>query len=89
MKASDAFKLFILVAGIPYNANGGYGIGSTFQTVRELCRDSKVLEGYSTRGGLERDGQLLVLKGERADQIEEDVKKWLPKLSFNISNNGK
>src|SRR5689334_17580517 len=47
---------------IPFNSNGGYGPGSTFQTVRELCPQSTVLQGFSTRGGLERDGQLLAVK---------------------------
>src|SRR5919205_2178287 len=45
---------------IPFNTNGGYGEGSSFQTVRELCPQSTVLEGFVTRGGLERDGQYLV-----------------------------
>jgi flavodoxin len=34
---------------IPFNTNGGYGIGSTFETVKELCPKSKVLEGFTTR----------------------------------------
>jgi hypothetical protein len=51
---------------IPLNTNGGYGIGSSFRTVAELCPNSKILEGFTTRGGLERDGQYLVIKGEQA-----------------------
>lgn len=41
---------------IPFNTNGGYGIGSSFNTVKELCPNSEVLEGFSTRGGLEKMG---------------------------------
>lgn len=67
---------------IPFNTNGGYGIGSTFDTVRELCPQSKILEGYSTRGGLERDGQLLMIKEEKARQTESEVKEWLRKLKM-------
>ena len=67
---------------IPFNTNGGYGVGSTFDTVKELCPKSKVLEGYTTRGGLERDGQLLVIKEDKAKQTEADVKKWLQKLKM-------
>lgn len=67
---------------IPFNTNGGYDIGSAFETVRELCPDSKKLEGYSTRGGLERDGQLLMIRDEQAQRTEEDVKKWLQKLKM-------
>lgn len=67
---------------IPFNTNGGYGIGSTFDTVRDLCPGSKILEGYATRGGLERDGQLLMIKDEKARQTEEEVKEWLQKLKI-------
>ena len=67
---------------IPFNTNGGYGIGSTFDTVRALCPKSKILEGYSTRGGLERDGQLLMIKEEKARQTETEVEEWLRKLNM-------
>ena len=67
---------------IPFNTNGGYGIGSTFETVKELCPKSKVLEGYTTRGGSERDGQLLMIKEDKAKQTEADIKKWLQKLKM-------
>lgn len=67
---------------IPFNTNGGYGIGSTFETVRQLCPDSKILEGYSTRGGLERDGQLLMIKDEKARQTQDEIKQWLEKLKI-------
>ncbi|GAB3317737.1 hypothetical protein GCM10027299_09050 [Larkinella ripae] len=62
---------------IPFNSNGGYGIGSSFQTVKELCPNSHVLEGFITRGGSERDGQLLVIQGEKVNKAEIDVKNWL------------
>ncbi|GGC15632.1 MULTISPECIES: flavodoxin family protein [Dyadobacter] len=67
---------------IPFNTNGGYGIGSTFETVRQLCPGSKILEGYSTRGGLERDGQLLMIKDEKARQTQDEIKQWLGKLKM-------
>ncbi|WP_138484964.1 flavodoxin [Dyadobacter bucti] len=67
---------------IPFNTNGGYGIGSTFETVRQLCPNSKILEGYSTRGGLERDGQLLMIKDEKARQTQDEIKQWLEKLKI-------
>jgi flavodoxin len=62
---------------IPFNSNGGYGPGNTFQTVRELCPQSTVLQGYSTRGGLERDGQLLAIKDARAEEVRKEVESWL------------
>jgi hypothetical protein len=38
---------------IPFNTNAGYGVGSGFQTAKELCADSKFLEGFTTQGGVE------------------------------------
>jgi flavodoxin len=34
---------------IPFNTNAGYGVGSSFQTVKELCPNSKVLEGFERK----------------------------------------
>lgn len=67
---------------IPFNTNGGYGIGSTFQTVAGLCPNSNILEGFTTRGGSERDGQLLMIKADKAKETEMDVKKWLQKIKM-------
>jgi len=65
---------------IPFNTNAGYGVGSGFQTVKELCAGSKILEGFETKGGLERDGVYFVIKDERAKEAEAEVKKWLQKI---------
>ena len=62
---------------IPFNTNGGYGVGSSFQTVEDRCPDSNVLEGFSTRGGLERDGIYLAIKGERREGVHAAVTDWL------------
>jgi flavodoxin len=83
MKLPPPMKSFLHQYGfrgktiIPFNSNGGYGPGSTFQTVRELCPQSTVLQGFSTRGGLERDGQLLAIKDARADEVRTEVDNWL------------
>ncbi|RYY21746.1 MAG: flavodoxin, partial [Chitinophagaceae bacterium] len=65
---------------VPFNTNGGYGIGTSFETVKELCTNAKVLEGFSTSGGREREGQLLIIKDDRRQQAEKEVKQWLTKL---------
>ena len=65
---------------IPFNTNAGYGVGSGFQTVKELCPNNKVLEGFSITGGIERDGVLFVMKGEKEKEAETEVKKWLQKI---------
>ena len=65
---------------IPFNTNAGYGVGSAFQTVKELCPDSKVLKGFSIKGGIEREGVLFVMKGEKAKEAEKEVRKWLQQI---------
>jgi hypothetical protein len=67
---------------IPFNTNAGYGIGSSFETVKQLCPGSKILEGFSIRGGLERDGQYLVIQGEKTRAAQAEVKKWLQKIKM-------
>jgi len=67
---------------IPFNTNAGYGVGSGFKTVKELCPDSKVLEGFEMKGGVERDGVYFVIKDEKAKEAEIEVKKWLEKLKL-------
>jgi flavodoxin len=72
---------------IPFNTNGGYGIGSTFSTVKELCPNSKVLEGFSIKGGVERDGILFVMKGDKEQEARVEVKEWLRKIKVFKSDN--
>jgi len=67
---------------IPFNTNAGYGVGSGFKTVKQLCPDSKVLEGFSITGGIERDGILFVMKGEKLKEAESEVKEWLKKIKI-------
>ena len=67
---------------IPFNTNAGYGVGSGFQTVKGLCPDSKVLEGFSITGGTERGGQNLGIKDEKAKEAEIKVKQWLEKIGI-------
>ncbi len=69
-------------AVIPFNTNAGYGSGSSFQTVKELCPGSTVLEGLSTRAGAERDGQHLVIQGARAIQARQEVENWLKTIGM-------
>ena len=67
---------------IPFNTNAGYGQGSSFQTVRDLCPLSTVLEGFTTRGGIERDGQYLAIRGARAEEAQKQVENWLRTLTW-------
>jgi flavodoxin len=65
---------------IPFNTNAGYGVGTSFQTVKELCPNSNVLEGFEMKGGVERDGVYLAIKDEKRKEAEIKVKDWLQKL---------
>lgn len=67
---------------VPFNTNGGYGIGSSFDTISEICANSSVLKGFSIKGGVERDGILFVMEGEKEEQAQEEVDKWLRKLNL-------
>ncbi|MES2773061.1 MAG: flavodoxin [Bacteroidota bacterium] len=67
---------------IPFNTNAGYGIGTSFQTVRELCPGGKILEGYQIKGGIERDGILFVMEGAKEKQAKTEIRKWLQKIKM-------
>jgi hypothetical protein len=67
-------------AVVPFNTNDGYGIGSSFDTVKELCPNSKMQDGFTIRGGVENDGQARLSKDENAKEAEREVKKWLKKI---------
>jgi flavodoxin len=67
---------------VPFNTNGGYGVGSSFQTVEDRNPNADVLEGYSTRGGLERDGIYLTIEGERREEVRTEVEDWLQNIGF-------
>jgi len=67
---------------IPFNTNAGYGVGSGFQTVKELCPQSRVLEGFSITGGIERDSVYFIIKGDKAKKAEAEVKKWLDRIKL-------
>jgi len=67
---------------IPFNTNGGYGVGSAFSTVKKLCPDSEVVEGFSTKGGVERDGILFVMEGEKEKEARLEIEQWLRKIKM-------
>ncbi|NVJ85359.1 MAG: flavodoxin [Algoriphagus sp.] len=67
---------------IPFNTNAGYGIGSSFETVEKLCPNSPILEGFSTKGGIERDGILFVMKGEKEIEVKSQIKGWLKRIGM-------
>lgn len=67
---------------ITFNTNAGYGIGSSFETVEELAPESKTLEGFSIKGGKEKDGILFVMEGDKKSVAEKEIQKWLQKIGI-------
>lgn len=67
---------------VPFNTNAGYGVGSSFETVWQLCTGSKFLEGYTTKGGIERDGVLFVMQGEKQATVQSEVDAWLRNIGM-------
>jgi flavodoxin len=66
---------------VPFNTNGGFGIGSSFETVKELCPNSKVLQGFSVKGGVERDGILFVMEGKKEKEARLKARQWLRSIN--------
>jgi len=67
---------------IPFNTNAGYGVGNGFDTVKKLCPNSNVLEGFTIEGGIERDGVLFVMRGEKEQIAKNKVSLWLKKIKL-------
>lgn len=65
---------------IPFNTNAGYGVGTSFQQVKELCPNSKISDGFEIKGGIERDGILSAMEGEKELEARTKVKEWLQKI---------
>lgn len=49
---------------VPFNTNGGYGVGSSLEDLKNLAPESKISEGFSIKGGSEKDGVLLAIRGK-------------------------
>ena len=65
---------------VPFNTNDGYGIGSSFETVKELCPNSGILEGFTIKGGVDKDGKAFLTKDENRKAAATEVRKWLQKI---------
>jgi flavodoxin len=67
---------------IPFNTNAGYGIGSSFDQVKNLSPNSTVLQGISFTGGKERDKIYFVMEGRKKMTTNAELSKWLLRLDF-------
>ncbi|EHN59372.1 flavodoxin [Oenococcus kitaharae] len=69
---------------IPFNTNGGYGVGSVFTQIRSGAKNAdRVLQGFSVEGGQETNGILLAIKGNRRVQVSKEVDSWLSRIGQN------
>ena len=67
---------------IPFNTNAGYGIGSSFDKIKELCTECKRLERFSSQGGKKRDEILMVMEGEKKSAAKKEIQTWLKKIGI-------
>lgn len=65
---------------LPFNTNGGYGVGSSFEQIKSSLSAVKVLEGFSVHGGEEGNGILLAIKGNRKTKVSQEIDTWLEKI---------
>jgi flavodoxin len=67
---------------VPFSTNAGFGVGRGFEQVKKLSPEATILEGFSIKGGYEKKGVYLAIKGERAQEVEAEVRDWLAKLGL-------
>jgi flavodoxin len=67
---------------VPFNTNAGYGLGNSIETLKRLSQKSKTLEAFETKGGVERDGVLFVMEGEKELQVKSELKNWLQQIKL-------
>lgn len=67
---------------IPFNTNAGYGLGNSIETLKKLAYKSHLHDAFETKGGIERDGILFVMNGEKKSQVKSDLNKWLTRIKI-------
>ena len=68
---------------VPFNNNAGYGMGQSLAQFKQYCRGCQIMQSIELRGGIERDGILFVMEGERAKHAKNEIAQWLQDLSVN------
>lgn len=62
---------------IPFNTNAGYGIGDSFETIKRMAPTANILDGFSVKGAIERDGIYFVMKGDYKDKVNTKLISWI------------
>ena len=74
--------------GLDQPADGGSVSGRLKESLTEMAPLQRqvllltVLEGFTTKGGIERDGVLLAIKDARASEVKAEVRAWLKRLKI-------
>lgn len=66
---------------VPFNSNAGYGLGSCLEDLNTYAKGATILEAFSTKGGIERDGIKLAIEGERRLEVAKTLNDWLLKVN--------
>ncbi|MCH4167723.1 MAG: flavodoxin [Streptococcaceae bacterium] len=66
---------------IPFNTNGGYGVGATFAQIKDGVKGANVLKGFSVKGGEETNGILLAIKGNKKVEVSKEIDEWLKDIN--------
>lgn len=66
---------------IPFNTNGGYGVGSTFSQISANTKGANVLEGYTVKGGEETNGLMLIIKDKNREKVSKEIDTWLETIN--------
>ncbi|MCP9757185.1 flavodoxin [Lacihabitans sp. CCS-44] len=67
---------------VPFNTNGGYGLGSTIEKIKEICPKATVKEAFTVFGGKEPEGTHLTLESERGKEVKQMIYDWLEKIKL-------
>jgi flavodoxin len=65
---------------IPFNTNGGYGVGTSFDQIKTDAKGATVLEGFSVQGCEENNGVLLAIKDRKKVTVSRELDTWLKKI---------
>lgn len=66
---------------VPFHTHAGYGVGSGFVQLEQRCSGCILLQGIEIKGGKERDGILLALKGKEKQLAKAKILHWLQQLA--------
>ena len=56
-----------------------YGVGSSVQTVRNLCTNARFWKASARAAAWKENRQYLVIKGDRAAEAQKELESWLQK----------